>query len=219
MQSTGIPHTYILALIPSAVALNFVGAFIAGVLRLPIFLGLVGTIIVCLITGPWWGVLSALLTSVVISLIQGPIYLVFGLVSSAAAIVVGNGARFNMTKTLPRYFVISLLVGLVSALVSVPIYLHLFGGATGHPTDVIIAAFTAVGQPLSLFVTYTKVLVGLTDKPLQCFLALAILEALPTSFTGHLDFVKAFNMRRILLFIGITVILVLILIIVLANMN
>jgi energy-coupling factor transport system substrate-specific component len=217
--STGIPRTYILALVPSAVALNIVGAFISGILRLPLYLGLVGTITVCLLTGPWWGVLSAVLTSVVISLFQGPIFLVFGLVSSGAAIVLGYGARLKMTKTLPRYFGLSLLVGLVSALISVPIYLFLFGGATGHPTDVIIAAFTAMGQPLSLAVLFTKLLVEFADKPLQCFLALAILEALPPSFTGHLDFVKAFNMRRILWYIGLTCLLVLILIIILSIIN
>jgi energy-coupling factor transport system substrate-specific component len=218
-QPKGISRTYIIALIPSAVALNIVGAFISGILRLPIFLDLVGTMTVSLIVGPWWGVLSALLTSTVIALLQGPIFMIFGLVSAGVAIVLGYGVRLKMANSLPRYFVLSLLVAAVTALISTPIYIFIFGGATGHPTDVIIAAFTAMGQSLPLAVLYTKVLTAIADKPIQCFLALSILEALPPSIIGHLDFVKSFNIRNILWYIGAAVLLMLLLIVGLLLVN
>jgi energy-coupling factor transport system substrate-specific component len=219
MPSRTIPRTYIIALIPSAVALNIVGAFISGVLRLPVFLDLVGTMIVSLILGPWWGVLSAFLTSTVIGLIQGPVFMIFGLVSAAVAIMLGYGARLKMANSLPRYFVLSLLIALVTASISTPIYIYIFGGATGHPTDVFIAAFTTLGQPLSLAVLFTKILTAVADKPIQCFLALSILEALPLSITRHLDFVKSFNIRSILWYIAGAVLLMILLIVGLLLMN
>lgn len=202
-----IPRSYIIALIPSAVALNIVGAFISGVLRLPIFLDLVGTFTVSLIVGPWWGILSAFLTSVVIGLLQGPIFMIFGIVSVAAVLVLGFGSKLKMTATLWQYFFLSILIALVTAVISTIIYIQIFGGATGHPTDVLIASFVALGQPLTMAVLYTKIITAIADKPIQCFLALSILEALPPSFTGHLEFIKSFNIKNILLYISVTVIL------------
>ena len=53
-----VPTTFVIALIPAAVALNVVGNFINNALKLPMFLEMSGPAVVAITIGPWWGALA-----------------------------------------------------------------------------------------------------------------------------------------------------------------
>ena len=193
-----VPTTFVIALIPAAVALNVVGSFINTTLKLPMFLDMIGTAVVAITIGPWWGALAGAMTNVVLGFLTGPIMLPFAACNVIGALVWGYGVRWGMGKTFPRFFLLSLLTALFVTLMAVPIYVFVFGGATGHFADIMTAAFVGMGQRLVVAVFSSNIIVSLADKIISSFLALAVIEALPPALTAHLDIVKAPKMQLVL---------------------
>ena len=192
-----IPLTYVIALVPAAVALNVVGSFINSALRLPIFLDMIGTAVVAITIGPWWGALVGALTNTVLGFISSPISLPFAVANVTGALVWGYGVRWGMGKTMVRYFILSLIVALLVSISAVPIYIFVFGGATGHFSDLMTAAFVGMGQQLVVAVFSSNIIVSLADKIIASFIALAIIEALPPALTHHLEVAAAPRMQLV----------------------
>ncbi len=197
LRSYRIPTNYVIALIPAAVALNIVGSYINTALKLPTFLDMIGTAVVAITIGPWWGALAGALTNTVNGFIDSPISLPFAVVNVIGALVWGYGVRWGMAKSLPRYFILACVVALACTLMAVPIYVFLFGGATGHFSDMMTAAFVGMGANLITSVFSSNIIVSLADKIIASFVALAILEALPPMLTNHLEIVKAPRMQLV----------------------
>jgi energy-coupling factor transport system substrate-specific component len=206
MKQYKIPTTYIIALIPAAVALNVVGNFINDILRLPFFLDMIGTAVVAITIGPWWGALAGALTNMVLGFISSPISLPFAVVNVVGALVWGYGVRLGMGKTLVRFFILSLIVAVASSMTATPIYIFVFGGATGHFSDMMTAAFVGMGRELITAVFSSNIIVSLGDKIISSFLALAIIEALPPALTSHLDITEAPRMTLVAWIVGAVVI-------------
>ncbi|MGA9190760.1 MAG: ECF transporter S component [Anaerolineales bacterium] len=194
---TTIPRSYIYAIIPAAVALNVVGGYINTVLRLPTFLDTIGTAVVAMTVGPWWGALAGATTNIIKGFTVGPISIPFAASNVAAALIWGYGVRWGMGKSFVRFLIMSLVVAVVVASVNVPIAVFIFGGATGHFSDVIAAAFLGMGQRLFVSVFSAKILVELADKIISSFVALAILGALPPSLTKKVTIVGQARMQLV----------------------
>jgi len=193
-----VPRTYIYALVPAAVALNIVGGWINTFLKLPTFLDMIGTAVVAMTVGPWWGALAGAATNLIDGFIGSPIGIPFAACNVIGALVWGYGVRWGMGKSFVRYFILSILVALFVTLMAVPIYVFIFGGATGHFSDVMTAAFLGMGQNLVVSVFSSNILVSLADKIISSFVALAILEALPPSLTKKVTIVGAPKLKVII---------------------
>ena len=63
-----------LALIPLGIGLNMSLGTIVSMLKLPIYLDMIGTIVVTILSGLWAGVLTATLTQLIVSATVNPIY-------------------------------------------------------------------------------------------------------------------------------------------------
>ncbi len=186
-----IPLTYVVALVPVAAALNIIGGLINTALRLPIFLDMIGTAVVAIVLGPWWGALVGAITNIVSSFISGPISLPFAACNVVGALVWGYGVRWGWGKKYWSFFILNMVVAFFVSLVAVPIYVFIFGGATGHFADMMTAAFLAMGQNLLVSVFSSNILVSLADKIISGFIALAIIEALPQNLTSGLELPKS----------------------------
>jgi energy-coupling factor transport system substrate-specific component len=192
-----IPLTYVVTLVPVAAALNIVGGYIDGLLHLPIFMDMIGTAVVAIVLGPWWGALVGVITNTGSAFLSGPVGLPFALCNVVGALVWGYGVRsFGMGRTFPRYFVLNLIVAVAVSLTAVPIYVFLFGGATGHFSDLMTAAFLAMGQNLFVSVFSSNILVSLADKLIAGFVALAIIDALPPALSAGVDIIRAERTQR-----------------------
>jgi energy-coupling factor transport system substrate-specific component len=198
-KKTRIPLTYVVAMVPVAAALNIVGGAINAALRLPTFLDMIGTAVVAITLGPWWGALVGVITNVGTAIIRNPVSLPFAFCNVVGALVWGYGIRWGMGKTFLRYLVLSILVAFFVSLTAVPIYVFVFGGATGHFADMMTGAFVGMGQNLVVSVFSSNILVSLTDKIISAFVALAILGALPRNLTAHLDIIEERNLRTIII--------------------
>ncbi len=201
--SMRIPLTFVVALVPVAIALNVVGGQINTALHLPVFLDMIGTAVAAIVLGPWWGALVGALTNIISSFISGPIGLPFAAANVVGALVWGYGVRsLRMGKNFWTYFLLNLLVGLFVTIAAVPIYVFLFGGATGHFSDMMTAAFVAMGQNLIVSVFSSNIIVSIADKVISGFVALAIIDALPANMTEGLELPKAEGLTKILWIVG-----------------
>lgn len=185
--SSRIPLSYVVALVPVAAALNIVGGAIAPALRLPIFLDMIGTAVVAIALGPWWGALVGVVGNVGGAFFLGPVGIPFALVNVAGALVWGYGVRsFGMGASATRFFLLNVVVALVTSAVAAPIVVLVFGGATGHSSDALTALFATAGQDLFAAAFASSTIVSLADKIISGFVALAILDALPAELSRGL---------------------------------
>lgn len=198
----GIPLTYVVALVPVAAALNIVAGAIGSALRLPVFLDMIGTAVVAITIGPWWGALVGVITNVGTATMINPVSLPFAAANVAGALIWGYGVRFGFGRTLARYFLLSLIVALGVSIVAVPIYVFVFGGATGAFSDMMTAAFLAAGQNLWVSVFSSNIIVSVADKVFSAFVALAIVEALPKNLQVTGDLIESESMSRVLMITG-----------------
>lgn len=138
--------TITLALIPVAIVINIVAGQLAILLRIPLYLDSIGTVLVGALAGPLAGALTGVLSNVLWAIIFSnptlfPFSIVAGLIGLAAGIAGSRGAFKSLMWTI----VAGILTGIMAALVSAPIAYYVFGGVTGAGTDVIVAAFQAMG--------------------------------------------------------------------------
>ena len=212
-RSARIPLTYVVTLIPVAAALNIVGGYIAKALQLPIFLDMIGTAVVSIVLGPWWGALVGVLTNVVGSFLSGPIGLPFAACNVAGALVWGYFHRWGWSKKNWSFFVTNLVCALIVSMTATPIYVFIFGGATGHFADMMTAAFLAMGQNLWVSVFSSNILVSLADKIIAGYVGLAIIDALPENLTANTMLPESEGLKKIIIpvigiVIGVAVMLV-----------
>jgi energy-coupling factor transport system substrate-specific component len=199
-STSRIPLTFVVTLVHVAAALNIVGGSINNALKLPTFLDMIGTAVAAMVLGPWWGALVGVLTNVGGSFINGPIGIPFALANVAGALVWGYGIRsWRMGSNPIKFFGLNVIVAIVVSAVAAPIVIFVFGGATGHSSDAITAAFAQAGQDLITAVFASNIIVSLADKIIAGYVALAIIQALPTTLTANLVLPRQEGMRNVLI--------------------
>lgn len=218
-SASRIPLTFVVTLVPVAAALNIVGGTINTALKLPTFLDMIGTCVAAIVLGPWWGALVGVITNVGGSFINGPIGIPFALANVAGALVWGYGVRsWGLGRNNATYFGLNVIVALAVSAAAAPIVIFVFGGATGHSSDAITAAFAQAGQDLITAVFASNVIVSLADKIIAGYVGLAIIWALPSNLTSGLRLPAQQGMKGVLtavigIVIGVALLLVYILII------
>ncbi|MEL3906953.1 MAG: ECF transporter S component [Treponema sp.] len=171
--------TKTLVLIAVCIAVNIALGQIVSILKLPIFLDAIGTVLSALLMGPLVGAVTGLCTNLIWGLISGPIAAAFAPVSIAIGLTAGLLGRFGLFKSLPRAIISGVIVTVIVTLVATPIRTYLFGGVTGSGADFFVAYFNAVGQKLIQSVAWTVIGTNLIDKVLSCLIAWAIIKNMP----------------------------------------
>lgn len=177
--------TLSLVLIPVAVGINYVGKTIASLLKLPLWLDSIGTVLAGMLAGPWIGAISGAINNVVFGLTQDAISFWYLITSLAIGLVVGYLAYTGWLKSFPRAIVLGLWVALVSAVVSTPINVYLWKGTTGNIWgDALFTTLRSGGTPLWLASFLDEIVVDLPDKLATVIISFLIFKALPIRLTG-----------------------------------
>src|SRR6478609_1554471 len=98
-------------LIPIGVAINFVGAQIVLLLKLPVYLDTIGTALTAMIGGPWIGMVTGLCTNLVKGILN-PVSFAFIPVQVGVGLVVGLLAILGMFTKAWKVIIASVLVAL-----------------------------------------------------------------------------------------------------------
>jgi energy-coupling factor transport system substrate-specific component len=177
--------TLTLVLMAVAIVLNIVLGQLVSMLKLPIFLDSIGTILVALLAGPWAGGLTGLLTNLIWGLISDPVAAAFAPVAMIIGIVAGLCAKYGLFKKWWQAIISGVIITLALSIIAIPIRVYMFGGLTGSGADFIVAYLLATGRDLFSAVIITVIADNLIDKVVTALLAWAIVKGLPKRFTSR----------------------------------
>lgn len=169
-------------LVPIGIGINVVGGVLVNVLRLPLFLDVIGTILVAVLAGPWVGALTGALTNTVLGLVSRPSLIPFALVNLAIGLVAGYMARGGWFKTYWKVAVTGIAIMLTAIFTSAPISAFLFGGVTGSGVDVLRAYFIATGSSILEATLQESFVFEPIDKLASVFIAFFIARNIPQRY-------------------------------------
>lgn len=179
MSKTSIISSRTLTLIVFSIAINMVIGQLSSMLKLPIFLDSIGTLICALLAGPWVALLSGLLTNLLWGLLSGPIAAAFAPVAMMIGLSAGLLARAGGFRTLPRVILSGVVITFALMIVAVPIRTYLFAVTTGSGADFFVAYFHAVGDNLLESVAITVLGANIADKVASAIIAWLLVRQLP----------------------------------------
>ncbi|MHC0038831.1 CD3073 family putative ECF transporter S component [Pseudoneobacillus sp. C159] len=162
------------------IALNVVLGTVVSMMKIPLlFLDTIGTVLISVLFGPWWGVLTGGLTNVVMGATTGASAIFFGLVNIAIALVVGFIARkFDFAKW---YVALStgLLISIVAPLIGTPIAVAVYGGLNGSGMDLIVLWLRSSGESVFASTFISRITGNLVDKIVTCLLVMFLISRMP----------------------------------------
>ena len=174
----------VLGVMALSILINLFGHYIVAAFRLPLFFDMIGTAITAIAIGPWAGVIVAVASNTGGVWLSGPPPLFFSLFNITGALVWGYGARrFRMASTIPRFFLLNVIVAVCCSAVAVPIILLMFHGGTGHAAENVVWTLQMLGQPQSLAVLSSNLVASVTDKLICGFVALAAIAFIAQRWT------------------------------------
>ncbi|HDN2512393.1 MULTISPECIES: ECF transporter S component [Providencia] len=179
MSKSSFVSSRTLTLIVFSIAINMVVGQLSSMLKLPIFLDSIGTLICALLAGPWAALTSGLLTNLLWGLLSGPIAAAFAPVAMMIGLSAGLLARAGGFRTLPRVILSGVAITFALMIVAVPIRTYLFGGTTGSGADFFVAYFHAVGDNLLESVAITVLGANIADKIISALVAWLLVRQLP----------------------------------------
>ncbi|MFD3270941.1 ECF transporter S component [Paenibacillus dendritiformis] len=174
--------TAALVLIPVAVGINYIGKLFAGVLKLPLWLDAIGTVLASMLAGPVIGGLSGLINNIIYGLTMDPISFVYALTSVFIGLVAGIMAYKGWISSWGKAAVIGLAVGLTAVVISTPLNVAFWGGQTGNVWGDIVFGYVLQGtQSVWLASFLDELVVDLPDKLITVLVAYGIYRVLPNS--------------------------------------
>lgn len=175
-------NTVTLVLIPAAIGINYLGKLFAGVLKLPLWLDAIGTVLAAVLAGPIAGAICGAANNIIYGLTMDPISTVYALTNLGIGIVAGILAYKGFMKTIKGAIITSLAVGLVAVVVSTPLNILLWDGTTGNVWgDALYAWAIAHDMPVWISSFLDELVVDLPDKIAVVLIVFAICKGLPKS--------------------------------------
>lgn len=176
-----------LLLIPVCVAINIVGFQLCQLLRLPIFLDSIGTILAGAVAGPWIGAITGLLTNA-INGVFNPVYFPYAITSIAVGITAGLLARKGMFTKVWKVVIAGIVITLVSTISSGFITAIVFGGATGGTGSIITATLLAAGNNIFTSVFSVQFFQEIADKLISVFIVYIVIKGMPSRYLTKVKF-------------------------------
>ena len=172
--------TATMTLIPAAVGINYGAKAFAEGLKLPVWLGTLGTFLASMLAGPVAGAISGFINNVIYGLTLSPVSTVYAITSIGIGIAVGVLHAKGWFSSTKKVFVSAIIIAIVSAVISTPLNVIFWGGQTGIPWgDSIFAAMIANHIPVWISSFTDEFILDILDKVVVAYLAFFIYRQLP----------------------------------------
>jgi energy-coupling factor transport system substrate-specific component len=180
--------TAALVLIPAAIGINYIGKLFAGILKLPLWLDSIGTVLASMLAGPVIGALAGAINNIIYGLTVDPISFVYGITSVAIGLTVGILFYKGLISSWGKAVVAGLIIGLVATIVSTPINIAFWGGQTGNVWgDALFAIVLANTDSIWLASFLDEIVVDVPDKLLVVLISYGIYRGLPRNVVQLYD--------------------------------
>lgn len=160
----GALNSTALALVPLAIAINIAIGQLVAILKIPVYLDSIGTVLVGALLGPWAALLTGVLSNVLWTLLLGnPFAIYFAYVAGVIGLLAGFAGRAGLfLRSSPRW--LSALVGAIF-LFALALFIMTFVSAQPNPDDPSTllypnAADVVMGQPVVFIVAILLGAVG-----------------------------------------------------------
>jgi energy-coupling factor transport system substrate-specific component len=168
-----------LTFIPLAIAINVgIGAMVKA-LSLPLYVDSIGTIFATLLLGWRMGAIVGVLGFVITSIFINPLAIYFIGTQVAIALFVHLVGKAGWFKTILKTIVSGIGLGIIAAIVSAPVIIFVFQGATGNGAALITSFFAKMGNQIINSVFLSGFSIEPIDKGIQCLLAFFVLKSIP----------------------------------------
>ena len=167
-------------LIPIGVALNFIGAQIAMLLKLPVYLDAIGTIVVGALCGGFPGALVGVISNTINS-ITYPTYVWYGVISAIYGVLAAYLSKKKVFCTLWKAVLASFLFALIGGVLNSCI-LFGFNFATDTTALFAIPLHTVVGLPKFMAEMIAAICMDVADKFLSVLATFFVLRSMPNRF-------------------------------------
>ena len=208
-------NTMTWVLIPVAIAINIAIGQIVVLLKLPVYLDSIGTVLVGAICGPWAGALTGTLSNTIWGIAIDPNALPWWPVALFIGYMAGRMANWGFFKSWWKVVVTGFVVAITAAIISTPIAVYLYGGITASGSSFITAYLLQTGQGVFQAVFSTSFLVEPVDKITTSMLAFAIVQGLSTRFLArfprpeNVEIEGGASQTQLYIAVGVVVVLVL----------
>jgi energy-coupling factor transport system substrate-specific component len=171
--------TAALVLIPVAVGVNYIGKLIAGLLKLPLWLDSIGTLLASMLAGPIVGALAGAINNIIYGFTD-PISFVYAITSVAIGLAAGILFFKGYISSWPKAVVAGIIIGLVATIVSTPLNIGFWGGQTGNVWgDAVFATVLANTDSTWLASFLDEIVVDVPDKLVVVLISYGIFRGLP----------------------------------------
>lgn len=175
-----------LVLIPIAVGINLIGGTLCSTLKLPLFMDMIGTMVIACLSGPWVAALCGLLTNVFLAIVANPVYLPYALSSVLCGLVIGYMVKAGLLKKFWGAVLIWLACSAVNTVTASTITVFVYGGATGvNGTSVLTAALTVAWKDILISVFSSSMLENLVDKGITLIIVTMVVRKIPRRFMSQ----------------------------------
>lgn len=179
-EKGGMLTTAQLCLLAIAVCLNVLGSQIALMLRLPIYMDSIGSVLAGMLMGPLWGMVPSLLSSILTGVTTDVYALYFAPSGMLVGMITGILVRTQLMKKLPK-LLSAFLIATPGIIYSAVICAILFDGVTssGSMYLVQILAKTPLGMTGSVFAV--QFLTEYMDRFFGLCMVIYLLNRLPAN--------------------------------------
>jgi len=172
------------ALIPAAIALNIVIGQVVAMLKLPVYMDCIGTVLVGVVCGPLAGALTGAMSNIVWGLFA-PNALPFFPVAAWIGFVAGMCASYGLFQTWWKVIIAGIIIALTTPFIATPIVVKIYGGVEGSGASLITAILIKSGQKVTSAAFYKNLMVEPLDKIPTALFAYAILKGFPAGLQSR----------------------------------
>lgn len=168
----------LVSMIPVALVLNIVVGQIIGSVGIPLYVDSTGTVLVAALAGPWAGIATGVLSSLVWSAFN-PSVLPFAATSAAVGGLAGVAIKHGALKNIATVLLSGVVIGIVVGMLAAPVAAFVYGGTAGVGTGAVVSLLREMGHSLLQSVTLQSFISDPLDKALVMLLVWLVLKSLP----------------------------------------
>ena len=168
----------LVSMIPGGLVLNIVVGQIIGSVGIPLYLDSTGTVLVAALAGPWAGIATGVLSSLVWSAFN-PSVLPFAATSAAVGGLAGVAIKHGALKNIATVLLSGAVIGIVVGMLAAPVAAFVYGGTAGVGTGAVVSLLREMGHSLLQSVTLQSFISDPLDKALVMLLVWLVLKSLP----------------------------------------
>ncbi len=168
-------------LIAFGAALNIVVGQAVQLIKLPLYLDSIGTILIACVVGPLAGMLTGAFANLTLGLFFNYAFIFFIPVTLVIGAFSGFAARIGVFRRWYTAIPTGLLQGVLSAIASAPIAAFMFGGVTMGGTDFLVLYFRAIGKSIIQSAFLQGLAADPVDKAVSYLIVYFLLTRIPRS--------------------------------------